>query len=108
MGLKQKSYSNSFQVVVTPLDVIVVSKILHEPNVAIDVCRRNVVAESNHELIHFYRSYEIARGFQFDEQKECSFHWRVGSNVNRNVAFAFAFHRMGLGLNYSITVEKKK
>jgi hypothetical protein len=44
----------------------------------------------------------------FDEQKECSFHWRVGSNVNRNVAFAFAFHRMGLGLNYSITVEKKK
>jgi hypothetical protein len=107
MGLKQKSYSNSFQVVVTPLDVIVVSKILHEPNVAIDVCRRNVVAESNHELIHFYRSYEIARGFQFDEQKECSFHWRVGSNVNRNVAFAFAFHRIGVGLNYSITVEKK-
>jgi hypothetical protein len=49
MGLKQKMYSNSFQVVVTPLDVIVVAKILHEPNVTIDVCRHNVVAKSNHE-----------------------------------------------------------
>ncbi len=107
MGLKQKMYSNSFQVVVTPLDVIVVAKILHEPNVTIDVCRHNVVAKSNHEWIHFYRSYEIARGFHFNEQKECLFHWRVGSNVNRNVAFAFAFHRIGVGLNYSITVEKK-